>query len=184
MALESVRKLLSERHLCLKSDWLQQCFEKESGRNSRKAEREITEGVYGQFLCTDLADSSAACFPDRLCFFHRQVWAGVYVLQLLEIVNATQAQFEGKNKEAQGPTASRLLRLLLTDGVHIIYGMEYSRISGLSVSTPVGCKIMVKDVELRHGYLLLTPDPTIADVDINDDDIVDVNPSQAQVQAQ
>ncbi len=51
----------------------------------------------------------------------------------------------------------RLLKIAMHDGQQQVVGIEYRPISDLSVATSPGCKIVVRDAEIRRGLLLLTP---------------------------
>lgn len=49
-----------------------------------------------------------------------------------------------------------MLKLCLTDGHQQVIGIEYNRISELSISSPSGTKIVVRDVDIHQGVWLLT----------------------------
>ncbi|KAJ1552808.1 hypothetical protein HK405_009945, partial [Cladochytrium tenue] len=53
-----------------------------------------------------------------------------------------------------------MLRLLLTDGFQTVVAMEYRRIRFLSLLTPPGTKIAVRDAAIRRGVLYLTEENT------------------------
>ena len=48
------------------------------------------------------------------------------------------------------------MKLLLTDGVKEVIGMEYRNVDGFNVDIKLGTKIAVKEVRVRRGILLLT----------------------------
>lgn len=51
-----------------------------------------------------------------------------------------------------------MLKLLLTDGKSFIPAFEHSPIQGLSVKTPIGTKIVIKNVIYSYGYIELRPE--------------------------
>ncbi|KAI9327155.1 hypothetical protein DFJ73DRAFT_783068 [Zopfochytrium polystomum] len=51
-----------------------------------------------------------------------------------------------------------MLKLTLTDGYHSIPAMEYQPLRFLSLKTPLGTKLVVKDATIRRGVLYLTPE--------------------------
>ncbi len=61
-------------------------------------------------------------------------------------------------KQNYGPTAQRMLRLYCTDGLNeSVPAVEYKPIHTLSLLTPPGTKIAIRDVWVRRGMLMLVP---------------------------
>ncbi|XP_020288510.1 tudor domain-containing protein 3 [Pseudomyrmex gracilis] len=79
---------------------------------------------------------------------------GNIVLQIQKIRNVSAPKGNEESK-----AAPRMLKLSLTDGKNNFQALELEHISGLSLNTPPGTKILIKSGTLvtSHGLLLLTP---------------------------
>ncbi|KAL9658045.1 hypothetical protein ABK040_012284 [Willaertia magna] len=63
------------------------------------------------------------------------------------------------NEESSFSYSKRLLHFTLSDGyVNNIQAMEYKPINSLSLNTPLGTKILIKEVLVRRSLLLLVPE--------------------------
>ena len=55
-------------------------------------------------------------------------------------------------------TKSRTLKLLLTDGLQTVVGLEVRGIKDLNVNSPAGIKVLCENFEMRRGMALFGPD--------------------------
>jgi len=111
--------------------------------------------VYHQML---LSDFKVIAVPSMLLdvqTIHKRNLPGSFVLQLEHYINIAAPEADRKNEKA-----NRLLKLWLTDGTKTLIAMEYHRIPHLRASNPLGLKVMVTDVPVRHGVLQLTESNT------------------------
>lgn len=46
----------------------------------------------------------------------------------------------------------------MTDGVQCVTGIEKRSIKDLQVASPVGLKVLIHNVNIRHGCLMLVPE--------------------------
>ncbi|KAI8844739.1 hypothetical protein BC829DRAFT_284272 [Chytridium lagenaria] len=71
--------------------------------------------------------------------------------------------FEAENNDEEDDYDGALqlrrhtLRFILTDGFTHVVGMELTGIPALSINTPVGFKVRVRNVDIRRGVMMLTP---------------------------
>ena len=72
--------------------------------------------------------------------------------QIDEVINISEP-----NEHRLADTRGRMLKLLLTDGTENICGLELNEIRDLSVNSPAGVKVLVKDFEMRRGVALFGP---------------------------
>ncbi|KAH9816036.1 hypothetical protein DFH28DRAFT_1125453, partial [Melampsora americana] len=55
-----------------------------------------------------------------------------------------------------------MLKFELSDGHRTVHAVEYRKIDELELGvTPLGCKLLIKNVKVRRGILLLTPQNTV-----------------------
>ncbi|KAF1001750.1 hypothetical protein AG4045_009867 [Apium graveolens] len=76
--------------------------------------------------------------------------------QVDEIVNISRP-LKGRYQNASSGH-KRCLKLSMTDGVQRVFGMEYRPIKNLEVLAPAGMKVVVCNVNVRHGILMLVPE--------------------------
>ncbi|KAL4420941.1 hypothetical protein ABPG77_004570 [Micractinium sp. CCAP 211/92] len=96
----------------------------------------------------------AACTAHLTAALHNTTLRGKFLLQADEILNIGAAVRERYNgHDGNG----RCLKLLLTDGVQQVAALEYRPIAALRATTPAGTKLLLRDVPVRRGMMLLTP---------------------------
>lgn len=83
--------------------------------------------------------------------------SGPVLVQMVEVANIGASAADPETADSQGP-AQRCLKFAVSDGHALAYGIEHRQVRDLSTKTPAGCKLVLKDVEVRRGYLLLSPD--------------------------
>ncbi|GBG87379.1 hypothetical protein CBR_g45436 [Chara braunii] len=108
------------------------------------------------FLVSDMKDSSAGCLPPGVASLHKEKLQGTFVVQVNEVSDIGVPARERYETESGGP--NRCLKLAMTDGKQLIFGIEYRRINSLKVFLPSGIKISIKDVYVRRGMLMLVPE--------------------------
>ncbi|DAZ96062.1 TPA: hypothetical protein N0F65_005840 [Lagenidium giganteum] len=121
---------------------------------SRSSEDPFHVFLFGRLLQEDLHVSCSPRLPPDVAALDRVTLEGVCVLQVLDVVNIG-ANVEKRTEDSKGPT--RTLKLALTDGHQIVYGFEHMWLPQLSTSTKRGTKVLIKNANVRHGLLLLTP---------------------------
>lgn len=114
--------------------------------------------VWQQLLHADLREAGRAALPAGISDKHDWQLRGKYLVQIDEMVNIAE------NAEARGrDTASRMLKLSMTDGGQRVFGLEcallpalrrrmtahgswrrYRRVSDLSVDMLPGCKVRLR----------------------------------------
>lgn len=109
-------------------------------------------------LITDLRDCALPCLPPEasaaaVTSDGVKTFPGPWFLQLDELVNVGASAVE---RDAGDGRRSRLFKLALTDGSSLCTGMERTRVSWLSSSMCMGCKLVVRHVCVRRGVLQLT----------------------------
>ncbi|CAK4634419.1 unnamed protein product [Aphanomyces euteiches] len=60
------------------------------------------------------------------------------------------------HEQRREDTPNRMLKFCLTDGYTLAFAIEYKRLNNLSATTPRGTKIIIENVQIRHGLLMLT----------------------------
>lgn len=101
----------------------------------------------------DLRDIGDAALPEEFTKDPSKLEAPVIVqIQKIRNVAAPKANEESTS-------APRMLKLILHDGKSTCIALEISLISSLSINTPPGTKLLLKneDLEACHGVLWLTP---------------------------
>eukprot|EP01063_Lacrimia_lanifica_P014605 TRINITY_DN2116_c0_g2_i1.p1 TRINITY_DN2116_c0_g2~~TRINITY_DN2116_c0_g2_i1.p1 ORF type:complete len:411 (+),score=98.18 TRINITY_DN2116_c0_g2_i1:64-1296(+) len=129
------------------------------------------DAVTAALLMADIGVGAAVVDRSGLCSAPvdplgeaRAVVAGPVLVQVDEVVDVSlPAREAAKNVAAGGRgwnhnTAKRLLRLALSDGVRAFPALEARPCPGLDASLIPGCKLLLRNVEFRHGTALLTPD--------------------------
>ncbi|XP_063151262.1 recQ-mediated genome instability protein 1 [Candoia aspera] len=171
--------LLSTWHVKVPTRWLEACIdwiEKEHGSNLAQAA--INKQVFEQWLLTDLRDLEYPILPDCILSDPKGELNGFHSVQIDSIVDVSQPAYSqlqkirGKNTVNEEITANaqrtlrsweenptRMLLLQMTDGIHLIQGMEYQPIPQLHGGLPPGTKVMIQGkVTYRLGVLLLKPE--------------------------
>ena len=77
---------------------------------------------------------------------------------VLQIVRADDVSQPLQCRSNSIVNAGRALKLILTDGYNEIAAFEWRRIPSIPLGDVVGAKIICKNVPLRHGLLLLSPE--------------------------
>jgi hypothetical protein len=83
-----------------------------------------------------------------------------WVLQVdavLDIGVPREKAIEDEVEPEERVPAKRLLKLLLSDGLHTVVAVELEPIEGLSVTTRLGSKVCLRQVMIRRGHMLLGP---------------------------
>lgn len=75
------------------------------------------------------------------------------LLQINKIINVAEP-VHSREEESN----NRLLKLLLSDGTNYITAYEHSPISNLSVTSPIGTKVLIRDTLFNYGYIELRPE--------------------------
>mmetsp|Transcript_23727 Transcript_23727/g.39026 ORF Transcript_23727/g.39026 Transcript_23727/m.39026 type:complete len:706 (+) Transcript_23727:167-2284(+) len=81
---------------------------------------------------------------------------GPLVVQINEIVNITEPLI----RQTSNSGGTRMLRVIVTDGVVSFKAIEFKGLSNLSLDTPPGTKVQLSKVPIRNGILLLEPSNT------------------------
>lgn len=105
------------------------------------------------FLQTDMREYGGGALNDLNKGLKSDSIPGGIVLQISKISNASAPK---SNQESK--SMPRLLKLELTDGNLTFPGLEYESIPALSLSTPPGTKILLKNgpIKISNGFLLLS----------------------------
>lgn len=97
----------------------------------------------------------------------RSRWSQVEALEAQERGETTKGReiirvtAEDADNDNAPPASSGPLKLLLQDAKGSqVYAVEVQNIPGLSVQTPIGCKLVLKNVSVARGVLLLRSDTT------------------------
>ncbi|KDO24544.1 hypothetical protein SPRG_10359 [Saprolegnia parasitica CBS 223.65] len=127
----------------LLSSYMAQC-----GRRLSAAEQD--EFVVDQFLYADVRLSCEPCLPPNVCALDGVSLVGRFFLQVVDVANVGAGQ-----EQRHEDTPNRLLKMCLTDGAQVIYGIEHAPLRSLSTKTPSGTKVIVQNADVRHGLLML-----------------------------
>ncbi|KAG9400359.1 hypothetical protein AC1031_010580 [Aphanomyces cochlioides] len=104
-----------------------------------------------QFLFADIQSSCKPSLPPNLHGLDQVVLQGRYFLQVVEVTNVGAG-----HEQRREDTPNRMLKFCLTDGYTLAFAIEYKRLNNLSATTPRGTKIIIENVQIRHGLLMLT----------------------------
>ena len=77
----------------------------------------------------------------------------VFLIQVEEVSNISESSEYRRNE-----SKNRTLKILLTDGLSTLAGLEVRCIKELSTKIPAGSKVLCQDFEVRHGMALFGPD--------------------------
>lgn len=104
-------------------------------------------------LNTDIREYGGGALNDLIKGLKTDSIAGGIVLQISKISNISAPKSNQESKSMQ-----RLLKLELTDGNMTFPGLEYESIPAVSLSTPPGTKILLKNgpIKISNGFLLLS----------------------------
>jgi hypothetical protein len=115
--------------------------------------RSATDAAQSALLAAlklDIRRVAVASLPPDVAGKHKYRIPGPVIVQVDEIVNV------GASADPRGDLGnSRLLKYALTDGAQQVYAIELVPLRDLSTSTPLGCKLIIRDVEIRRGLLIL-----------------------------
>ncbi|XP_073146557.1 recQ-mediated genome instability protein 1 [Henckelia pumila] len=154
-----VNGVLERIGLRLKREWLDSCLiSLQSSVPGFQGMDDASKAklCFGQFLCSDMNYCGAGVLPSNVHSLNLVDLKGPFVLQVDEIVNIS-CPLRGRYQNA-GPGIKRCLKLSMTDGVQRVFGMEYRPIKDLEVMSPAGLKIVLSNVNVRHGLLMLVPE--------------------------
>ncbi|KAL8456731.1 hypothetical protein ACS0TY_034832 [Phlomoides rotata] len=154
-----IHGVLERLGLRVRREWLDSCLQGlqlsvqgfERMDDSAKAKL-----CFAQFLWSDMNYCGAGVLPLNLHTLHMVDLKGPFVLQVDEIVNISKPLRE-RYKNAAPPGSKRCLKLSMTDGAQRVFGMEYRPIKDLEVA-PAGLKVVVCNVNVRHGLMMLVPE--------------------------
>ncbi|KAI9296323.1 hypothetical protein K502DRAFT_329198 [Neoconidiobolus thromboides FSU 785] len=88
-------------------------------------------------------------------------------MKQLDVINGMEMEEEegsnfekGKGKVGMNRNIKsiRTLKLVLSDGIHELYALEYKPIKAISTDTLLGAKILLKEVVVQRGCLMLKPE--------------------------
>ncbi|TIB03704.1 hypothetical protein E3P88_01696 [Wallemia ichthyophaga] len=108
-----------------------------------------------QFINSDLSDSTTGGLP-RDIQQQELLFPSPSKGILLQVISITDIGISAYNLKLNRDQKSAL-KLKLSDGRISVDAFEYAEIPWLSLSTPIGSKLLLKNVELLQGTLLLTP---------------------------
>ncbi|KAF8050906.1 hypothetical protein N665_1857s0009 [Sinapis alba] len=144
----------------LKTEWWVSCLSRLEVSIPQFSRLEVAakaKHCFEQFLFCDMnLCGSGVLLPRNVESMILEELAGPFVLQVDEIVNigcSLKGRYENANAGLK-----RCLKLSMTDGVQRVFGMEYRPIKDLQVLAPAGLKIVVSNVQVRHGLLMLVPE--------------------------
>uniref|UniRef100_J3LXB4 RecQ-mediated genome instability protein 1 n=2 Tax=Oryza brachyantha TaxID=4533 RepID=J3LXB4_ORYBR len=154
--LRPVGEFLRGLGLRLRPEWLESCAAGVPGFYSLGSVEAKARRCFEQFLFADMNACGAGVLPEGVGSMHCAVLDGPFVLQVDEIANLSAPLRERYRDAHAGP--KRCLKLLMTDGIQRIYGMEYRPIKDLEVLAPAGFKIVIRNVHIRRGLFMLVPE--------------------------
>ncbi|KAH9102495.1 hypothetical protein LEN26_004425 [Aphanomyces euteiches] len=139
----------------LRDEWANRCEEQIQALQQRIA-RTLSPSVrdeyfMDQFLFADIQSSCKPSLPPNLHELDQVVLQGRYFLQVVEVTNVGAG-----HEQRREDTPNRMLKFCLTDGYTLAFAIEYKRLNNLSATTPRGTKIIIENVQIRHGLLMLT----------------------------
>lgn len=171
---DNVSRYLASKDIWISknNEWLKSCVGWFKTENAGCDIGQIQEFAYNQLLLADLCVVGQGCLPPTVSEARSTKLLGKYFLQInyvLDVGNSVYSQFQNLRKksfinlevteekqEAWEPRANRMLKMEITDGVSVVYGMEFSPIRKLSVNIVPGAKILIKGpVECRSGVIML-----------------------------
>eukprot|EP00466_Bigelowiella_natans_P009564 jgi/Bigna1/147258/aug1.135_g21966 len=135
----------------------------------------LSEESFAQILASDLQDGHGSrVFPRNLETATNL--PGDCVAQVEHAVNLMQSQ-----EQKKGGTTSfgRCLKIALTDGHKVIFGLELIRCPCFTSEPPRGTKVCLRNVPVKDGMLLLQPDNinVLWTPETGEDDVEDDTPS-------
>ncbi|CAA0831762.1 RecQ-mediated genome instability protein 1 [Striga hermonthica] len=154
-----VNAVLENLGLRMKKEWLDSCLRSlQSSVTGFQRMDDLAKAklCFEQFLRSDMNYSGAGVLPRDVHTLHLVDLKGPFVLQVDEIVNISRP-IRGRYQSSV-PGSMRCLKLSMTDGVQRVFGMEYRPINSLQVLAPAGLKVVVCNVNIRHGLLMLVPE--------------------------
>ncbi|CAH8330618.1 unnamed protein product [Eruca vesicaria subsp. sativa] len=154
-----IAEALMRKGIKLKTEWWVSCLshlEVSVQEFSRLEVEAKAKHCFEQFLFSDMNLMGGGVLPRNVASLILEELAGPFVLQVDEIVNigcSLKGRYENANAGLK-----RCLKLSMTDGFQRVFGMEYRPIKDLQVLAPAGLKIVVSNVQVRHGLLMLVPE--------------------------
>ncbi|CAH0720526.1 unnamed protein product, partial [Brenthis ino] len=169
--LELTRQYLNLNHIYVHEAWLIECLEHFLESYTERDIEIIQSNVKEQWFLNDLREICPGCLPAKLKYIEETTLPSVYVLQInylydigrpayqqyLELKNVDTENIEATKTYEEKIPACRMLKIIMTDGVQEVTGIEYKTIRNLSVNTIPGSKVLIKGpVKCRKGTLLLS----------------------------
>ncbi|KAJ3280876.1 hypothetical protein HK104_000349 [Borealophlyctis nickersoniae] len=175
----AISNLIAKHSLSLHPDWLHQCIDYVRSTSPQPlTQTALADLVFEQFLNIDLAESGLPVLPANVGQpeTHKIVIGatsrlaggegapGAVVLQLIDITEVgVSAQSlldhvleqKWRTWDAVAEFPRKMLKLVLTDGTQAVSAMEYASIHGLSLKSPLGMKIKVRNGLVCRGVLML-----------------------------
>ncbi|KAI3887062.1 hypothetical protein MKX03_023026 [Papaver bracteatum] len=144
----------------LNIEWLKSCVSDLSSSIhgfDDLSDAEKGKHIIERLLFSDLNLSCAAggVLPKNVDTLHDVNLPGPFVLQVNEIVDVC---IPPKDRFLDLPYGLRCLKLSMTDGVQCVTCMEQRPIEDLQVASPAGLKVLIHNVNVRHGCLMLVPE--------------------------
>ena len=147
MSYQQVSESLKKKGFHVKDKWLKSCM--------KHLDSIDIDLILEQLLCTDICQwNNLSVIPNDINALHKTTWKGVYVLQIEDVVNLCAAKFEKKCYNSH--LKPQLLRVKLTDGYFVVYGLIHESVVDLNVDIVHGAKVLIKDAYIRRGYLMIS----------------------------
>ncbi|XP_075227020.1 uncharacterized protein LOC142327672 [Lycorma delicatula] len=154
------------------NEWLKACITWFKSEKDSCTIHDIQEYAYSQLLLADLNSVAQECLPNIVSEAHTTTLQGKYFLQVNYFMDVGQPayvqhqkllkqslinlQVTEEKEEKWEPAPNRMLKMEMTDGIHVVYGMEYTPIKKLNITMFPGIKVIVKGpVECRSGVIML-----------------------------
>ncbi|KAJ3675806.1 hypothetical protein LUZ60_004848 [Juncus effusus] len=159
LRISTIDEFLRRLGMRIRPEFLEFCYEKICGVNNGFEAMSVdlkARKCFEQLLFADLNQIGAGILPQNVGLLHKSELEGPFVLQVDEIVNISAPI---KDRYQNCPAGNkRCLKLHMTDGVTRVVGIEYRPIRELEVLAPSGFKVVIKNVQVRHGVLMLVPE--------------------------
>ncbi|XP_077284076.1 recQ-mediated genome instability protein 1-like [Arctopsyche grandis] len=153
-------------------DWLKDCVEYfcDQMKDKQIDIEELSRLVKSQWLLADLQDISPGCLPPNLKTQVKTTIQGTHALQMNSLIDIGAPSYQQLQKLSKvdttnvvatdtnnsEPSSQRMFKLILTDGVQEISGIEYKPLRNFNTNLLPGTKIQIKGpVDCRRGVLML-----------------------------
>jgi len=101
------------------------------------------------------------CLPPNVSALRDQILQGRFLVQVDGVWDISQTY---ESRQTPNGSSHRVLKFHLSDGIQHCVGIEYRRIPFLNARLPIGFKLVLRNVRVRHGILLLDCDAVEADL--------------------